>query len=74
MQSPHIVRTPGNRLFTHFWAINIPGDATGLNDGLVDMAINGEKVRRCRAREGGSTPGGAGTKSALMSTYGYPVS
>jgi phosphatidylethanolamine-binding protein (PEBP) family uncharacterized protein len=44
MDYPNGVGQKGNRLFTHFWAINIPGDATGLNDGLVDMAINGEKV------------------------------
>jgi len=44
MDYPNGVGQKGNRVFTHFWAANIPGDATGLTDALVNLEINGEKV------------------------------
>jgi hypothetical protein len=41
---PSGVGQKGNRIFTHYWAVNIPGDATALDDALVEASINGEKV------------------------------
>jgi phosphatidylethanolamine-binding protein (PEBP) family uncharacterized protein len=41
---PYGVGQKGNRVFTHYWAVNIPGDATALDDSLVAASINGEKV------------------------------
>jgi len=41
---PYGVGQKGNRVFTHYWAVNIPGDATSLDDQLVAASINGEKV------------------------------
>lgn len=41
---PYGVGQKGNRVFTNYWAVNIPGDATILNNELVNWKINGEDV------------------------------
>jgi len=41
---PNGIGQKGNRVFTHYWAVNIPGDATELTDALIASTINGEKI------------------------------
>merc|ERR550514_458576 len=51
---PYGVGQKGNRVYTNYWAVNIPGDATILNNELVNWKINGEDVVTVGMNDGGT--------------------
>lgn len=51
---PYGIGQKNNRVFTLYWAVNIPGDATSLDDALTEASINGEKIITVGQNDAGS--------------------